>query len=199
LLFVPPVGNFFSFTDPARRREASFDYANVAGRYLERHGVDLGTRVTGTVLEEARPDGRAKVTVLLLTSRALTFATKDRNRGGETGTDPLLMGTRPAGVLRGARPALGTGFTRFVFINPRPGARLPDLVEIAVTRPSDFISYEAFLTARGPLRKAFGGTPGDAFGAMPGTRGRLQVTEEDCDVQSGDCLVEDVIIRRVHS
>jgi len=129
-LFVPPSPNFSGWSDPKEGRSLSMDYAGLQESVL---GGSLGTTISGSINERPLPDGRAEVTVQLHTKSALTWAIE----GFDFANDPLLFGARPADILNGASPALGNCSLYLKFINPAPGADLPDLLELAICRPQD--------------------------------------------------------------
>jgi hypothetical protein len=66
LTFVPPVANFIGWTDRARNRALSVDYAGLVDDFF---GGALGTTTAGTVTERPLADGRAEVTVVLHTRK----------------------------------------------------------------------------------------------------------------------------------
>jgi hypothetical protein len=132
VIFVPGIANFVGWGDSKSLGSdhlivASVDYAGLANRSIEARspGFTLGTTFSGTVVERALPDGRAAVTVVLLTENALTFAAED-----DFVTGKLLFGSRAVEVLAGAQPALGDSQFRIAFTNTAPGAPLPDLVQL---------------------------------------------------------------------
>ncbi len=131
--FLPPVPDFFGWgSDLADGtvRALAMDYLGVANQtIIDWGGPDLGTQVSGSVTEIPLADGRAKVTVTLHVNNALIWLTDvDFAAGGDFATDPLIMGARPAQVVAGATPALGSGNLKFVFNNTAPGAAIPDIM-----------------------------------------------------------------------
>src|SRR5687767_8006772 len=75
-IFVPPVADFIGWGSAAAKppvRFASVDYAELADTYLSGQGLSLGTRTAGQVTEQELADGRAKVSVVLHTTDALTW------------------------------------------------------------------------------------------------------------------------------
>jgi hypothetical protein len=186
-LFVPPVPNFLGSDTvqevPPQRgnvqpvRCASVDYAGLANATIEELSggtVSLGTTTSGTVTERPLADGRAEVSVRLHTRNALTWvASGGDNDTCDFATDPLLFGHRVPEVLAGEDAALGDSFLEVVFINPTPGAPLPDLIQLFFF-PLDgqeprSISFLA--SGSGTLRAAFDvpeGTPGQAQVAQRG-------------------------------
>jgi hypothetical protein len=131
--FLPPVPDFYGWGSELADgtvRALAMDYLGVANQtIIDLGGPDLGTQVSGSVTEIPLADGRANVTVILHVSNALIWLTDvDFAQGGDFATDPLIMGARPAEVVAGATPALGSGNLKFVFINTAPGAAIPDIM-----------------------------------------------------------------------
>jgi hypothetical protein len=160
VLFVPPVANFFAWAAPSNLA-AAVDYAGLADASL---GYVLGTTTSGTVTERPLDDGRAEVSVVLRTDSALSWAIAGTypNAFDYRGA-PLLFGARVPDVLAGATPALGQSQLTVVFVNPEPGAPLPDLLDLVGTRFADVRSIAFRASAAGALRAAFGvpdGAPG---------------------------------------
>ena len=179
LIFVPPVPNFIGWTVTGESIVASVDYAGLANNGPVNCGGEtlgapnmFGTTTDGTVLERALDDGRAEITVVLHTKNALSWAAD-----GDFGSGPLLFGHRLCDVLHGADAALGNSQMQVVFINPAPGAPLPDLMQLFVERFGDVVSLSFRSQADGTLRAA--------FGAVEGTHGRMQVTETGTLTRSG--------------
>jgi hypothetical protein len=76
-LFFDPLSNQLGSQDDANNRCAYVDYTAKANQYLKQQSggrVDLGTRVTGTVTEQALRNGTAEITVRLQVTDALVFA-----------------------------------------------------------------------------------------------------------------------------
>ncbi len=162
-LWVPPIRNFVGWTDPSPDRPyfLSMDYAGLADDWLTANGMPLGTTFSGSISERALPDGRAEVTVTLLTRNALAWA-GDMTTGGFADGE-LVFGYRAPDVLAGAPPALGDCLLQVTFINTAPGAPLPDLQELMFCRAQDLLRMTTSVTATGALRPQFGvpdGTPG---------------------------------------
>ena len=121
ILFEPPAPNYLAWTDPARNRIGSYDYAGLANQYIvDQGGASLGTTISGALTEVALPDGRATVTVDLMVKNALTWVSAGVDFGG-----PALFGYRPAEVLAGADAALCNGKFKLKFNNTAPGAAMP--------------------------------------------------------------------------
>jgi hypothetical protein len=165
ILFVPPVANFLGWSDPAKGRLMSVDYAGLADYYA--NGA-FGTETTGTVTERPLKDGRAEIHVLLRTENALMWVVDDGPPLTWNFNGPLLFGHRAPEVLAGGvEPALGTSFLQVRFINTAPGAPLPDLIQLfyAWEEGQEPLFLATNARAEGPLRELFGvpeGTPGRA-------------------------------------
>ena len=162
-LWVPPIRNFVGWSDPSPARPyfLSMDYAGLAEAWLNANGMSLGTTISGSISELALPDGRAQVSVVLLTQNALAWA-GDMTTGGFADGE-LVFGYRAPDVLAGAPPALGDCLLQVTFINSAPSAPLPDLQELMFCRFEDLLVMSASITAKGALRETFGvpdGTPG---------------------------------------
>lgn len=178
--FWPPFPDYFGFanqvlkspssTGPvAQCRFTGIDYAGLSARYLLSHiGLDVGTKVSGTVSERPLADGRAEVTVILHTTNAITFGQTCDNFGPG---NPSAFGAQQTDLL--ANPNLAPGLSKvdmlMVFDNTAPGAPLPDLVLINVCGlgclPPGFAFVEQDIRAvgTGPLHPSSGfpeGTPG---------------------------------------
>jgi hypothetical protein len=129
-LVVPPVPNFFGWSDPASSLGLSVDSAGLADSTC---GRVAGTTFAGTVKERALADGRAEVAVELYTMNAITWVVD----GFDFGNGPVIFGVRWSEdgngdcVLDGT-PALGSSLMKVKFINPQPGAPLPDLVQLVI-------------------------------------------------------------------
>ncbi len=172
-LFVPPVANFFGWTNNAvgqgqitPTRLASVDYAGLAESYVRAASGgtrSLGTQVSGTVSEQPQADGTALVTVTVHTRNALCWVV-DNTANTEGFRGPLLFGFRAPEVLAGAQPALGTSNMKVVFTNSAPGAPLPDLAFVS------FKSLSLWASASGPLRSL--------FGVPEGTQGQMIVIQQ---------------------
>lgn len=165
----PPVPDYLGWTAPRGNIFALVDYAGVANAWLKANGgPDLGTLITGTIIEEALTDGRAEVTVTMTTTGALSFA---------SAIDPwgtLWFGHLAPEVVGGATPAIGSSYLQLVFKNTAVGAPLPNIVEAMVLgiKPAGFeMKSLAFMSdAVGPLRVEAGMGP-------EGTGGRCTVAQ----------------------
>src|SRR5262249_50861772 len=122
------------------------------------------TLTGGTIVERPLPDGRAEVTVLLSTKKALTWVIDGCD---DFAKDTLLFGRRAQDVLAGQQPSLGDSFLQLVFYNTAPGAPLPDFEQLLfLPLPEQELRFVGFRAqADGQLRAAFGvpdGSPGRA-------------------------------------
>ncbi len=100
--------------------------------------------------------------MVLHTRNANTFGQSACN---DFNTDPLAFGHRPADVIAGADAALGNGTFHVKFINPAPGAPLPDLLQLAFEplEGQELTMLSIYFRAEGTLHPASGfaeGTPG---------------------------------------
>jgi len=144
-LFVPPAPNYIGWFDPITLYALSVDYAGLANAWIESESggaVSLGTTMSGSVNERSLPDGRAEGSVVLHTRDALTWAIQSPSVAEiDFAANPLLFGCRAHDVLDdGQEPALGECTLKVKFLNPAPGAPLPDLMELFIERFADFIS-----------------------------------------------------------
>ncbi len=177
LLFVPPDPNFVGWSTmivppklpivPSRPEIPLFagvDYAGLADAYA------LGDepQMSGMVTERILNDGRAEVTVMLHTKNANAWVI-DLDLSGDVldqiANKPTLFGHRPIDVVNGAPQALGDSLLHVRFINPAPGAPLPDLVQLVnFGVPGIELTFLAFnMSATGPLTEEYGvaeDTPG---------------------------------------
>ena len=145
MCFTPPAADQLGWaTGPGKTngnanltppRFALIDYTGLEAKYLLSKGIDLGTTVSGTVLERPLADGRALVTVDVQTTNALGWALGPDN---QLNTGPTLFGSRVLNIVNeGAKPALGDSHFHAVFTNTAPGAPLPDLVCMNASQPSN--------------------------------------------------------------
>jgi hypothetical protein len=170
LLFVPPDPNFLGWNTDVDKTPVLFalvDYAGLANAYQTAGQPTFA----GNVTERPLPDGRAEVTVSLQTSKANIWVI-ELDLAGDVlaqiaGAAPTLFGHRPVDVRAGAGQALADTLLEVRFINEAPGARLPDLIQLANfpdTLPLAKLEMLHFLAhGTGPLTAAFGvsdGTPG---------------------------------------
>jgi hypothetical protein len=167
--FIPPLPDFIAWTNNnPQTLFTSVDYAGLVASYLVANGgPSLGTSVSGTVSERPLPDGRAEVSVILHTDRALTWTIA--MPATDLATDPLLFGYRGTDLLANPtlRPALSSSDLQVVFDNTAPGAALPDIVNAFIlgnTAPGQQLVKLSFRShGKGPLHALSGspeGTPG---------------------------------------
>ena len=161
LLFVPPVGNFIGWSDPATNRCASVDYSGLANQWIEAASggaVSFGTSFVGSVRERPLADGTTEVLVQMLTRNALTWVIDGCE---DFASNPLLFGYRAPDVLASSPPAFCNSVFSIKFTNTAPGAPLPDLIQLAFFPElgQSFISLSIDCSASGMLAD---GTPGRA-------------------------------------
>ncbi len=98
--------------------------------------LSLNTRVTGQVRECTLADGRARITVALVTANALGFAQSIEeiitNEFDFAGTATIL-GAKAVDVVAGAAPAKGPVKFTTSFTIEEPGAPLPDFLDVVNT------------------------------------------------------------------
>jgi hypothetical protein len=183
-LIIPPVSNFIGSSDLTGQL-MSVDYAGLVNRCWPT--LNLPTSFDGTIIERPLKDGRAEVEVILHTSNALTWVTRDDWAAG-----PVLFGQRwnSGGTCRVqnssglSNPVLGDSFMHLVFTNPRPGYPLPDLIQLFFFPESGqgLTSTKVHAKAFGPLYNLPGildGTPGEAstqqIGLVTKTHGKAAI------------------------
>jgi hypothetical protein len=135
VLFVPPVANFFGTFAARDGRLGSVDYAGLADglQCPGGHVTDFDTTFSGAVTERRLRDGRAEVTVNLVTKNALAWAVDDPLATFDYANGPLAFGYRACDVPpAGQSHALANSFVQVVFINTAPGAPLPDMLQLFV-------------------------------------------------------------------
>lgn len=132
--FFAPIPDYAGWTNSGPVTFALVDYAGLANRYLvENGGRSLHTWVTGKVVECRLPDGRAEITVKLVTANALAFAQSfDALAANEFDflATPTVFGSKALDVLDGASPAVGPAFLETTFTISAPGEALPDLINV---------------------------------------------------------------------
>lgn len=132
-LLVPPVPNFLGSADPESQLGLSVDYAGLAN---ETCGGVARTKLAGRVKEKALAGGRAEVSVELRTTKAITWVV-DLSIPSDNpfGKNPVVFGVRwqedeEGNCVIDGKPALGKSKLKVKFINPEPGAPLPDLSQL---------------------------------------------------------------------
>ncbi|MDJ0806397.1 MAG: hypothetical protein QNJ78_06135 [Gammaproteobacteria bacterium] len=127
-LFVPPVPNFLTFTDPLEGLAMSIDYAGLADKKCE---AVSGSTFEGKVTETQLPDGRAAVSVTLWTENATTWVLDTLSFNSA-----VILGARWVDVggecTFDAVPTLGASALEATFIISEPGAPLPDLFAFVI-------------------------------------------------------------------
>ncbi|HEX5045166.1 MAG TPA: hypothetical protein VFV75_19885 [Candidatus Polarisedimenticolaceae bacterium] len=176
VLFVPPVPNFFGSFALKDGRLGSVDYAGLANGLLcpDGHVTDFGTAFAGTVTERRLKDGRAEVTVNLVTKRALAWAVDDPYATFDYANGPLSFGYRPCDTPPdGQSHALANSFLQLVFLNTAPGAPLPDMMQLfsAPLPGQEPLILSFHQSAEGALRS----TPYNTF--PEGAPGQLTVVQ----------------------
>ena len=179
--FFPPVNDYVGWFDAPFVNFGLVDYAGLANDYItDQTGQSLGTTSSGRILECELPDGRAKVSVVLNTKKALGFAQSIAeiiDCVDFADFDPsflcadTIFGATAQDVVAGAEPAVGPASLRTSFVISAPGEPLPDFVDVV----NDPATYK-------PVTLSFRST---TVGKRPdGTRARLivqQVAATDAD------------------
>lgn len=117
------------------------------------------------VLKGALPNGKAQITVNLLTTRALGFAQSVKDLDGNTFLEtPTNFGVKAQEVIAGKKPSIGPVIFSVTFSISTPGARLPDLLDVINDKPENKYA---------PIKMSFKST---TFGKCPsGIKARLEV------------------------
>ncbi|HET9952014.1 MAG TPA: hypothetical protein VFS09_09495 [Candidatus Eisenbacteria bacterium] len=171
--FIPPIPDFIGWGDNPFHQFASVDYTGLAAAWLRASGgPDVGTTVSGTVTERKLSDGRVMVTVVLRTTRAITWVWGGE---GDLATGPLQFGYRANEILADptVTPALSNSEMKAQFTNTGPGAPLPDLVAAFIlggALPGQELRSLMF-------RSSGTGAIHEIFGVPEGTPGQLIVTQ----------------------
>lgn len=139
--FFPDVKDYVGFSDavdPGTGLPTTFalvDYAGLADKYIKAEtGRSLGTKVNGLVTECRLANGKAKITVALFTTQALGFAQSIAALAGNNFVflnTPTIFGAKAQDVVNGAAAAVGPATLLASFSIPRPGAALPDFLDVA--------------------------------------------------------------------
>jgi hypothetical protein len=125
-----------------------------AGVFSRSNGLDLMPTFEGTITERPLADGTAEVTVDIRSHNALTWIREFYS------PYDVVFGENPQAVKTGATPTLGYVHLRWDFINPEPGAPIPDFHTPDV--PTKSVKMEA--SAFGPLKAAAGLGPDGTLG-----------------------------------
>lgn len=135
--FFPQVKDYVGWAGDNGVNFALIDYAGLANKYIKANGgPSLGTKVNGFIIECHLPDGRAKVTVTLLTTKALGFAQSIQNlidNNFDFLNTPTIFGSKAQDVTNEARPSLGPVVFSTTFTILAPGAPLPDFLDVVNT------------------------------------------------------------------
>jgi len=185
-LFFPPVKDMLAWTDLAFENFAVVDYAGFADEYIEfETGSSLGTKMNGTVLECVSDDGRAKISVILNTSKALGFAQSVQaliDSGFDFLNTPTIFGVKAQDVVNNGDvvPALGPASFHMTFFIEAPGADLPDIR----------IAFQENMPDVRPITLDFRST---TVGLLPdGTKARLRVQQ----VGATDATTRELVFSR---
>lgn len=154
-MFFPPVRDYVGWSDSQEEPTviALVDYAGLASDYLRKRHVKLDTRVNGFVIQTELASGRAQIVVSLFTANALGFAQSvaDLTDNGQHDPDylntPTIFGNKAQDVARGKEAAVGQSSFWVTFSIPKPGAPLPDLVDVLVNNPDAFRPSDANFVA----------------------------------------------------
>ena len=135
--FFPDVKDYVGWAGDNGINFALIDYAGLANKFIkQRTGRSLGTKVNGFILECKLPDGRAKVTVTLLTTKALGFAQSIQalvDNNFDFLNTPAIFGAKAQEVVNGIKPSVGAVFLSTTFSISKPGADLPDFLDVVNT------------------------------------------------------------------
>lgn len=188
-LFFPPVQDMLAWTDGPFINFGLVDYAGLANAYIEATtGTSLGTKVSGTVLECARDDGTALISVVLSTQKALGFAQSIQaliNNDFNFLNTPTIFGAKAQDVVDGADPALGPAHFRTTFVIEYPGGPLPDIR----------IAFQENIPDVRPITLDFRST---TVGTLPdGTRARLRIQQVGAADKGGNLIFTREIVEIV--
>jgi hypothetical protein len=161
--FLSAQGNtFVAWEDNPATEFAVVDYMGVlAAQLLAGGGADLGTQVSGSVLERPLADGRAELTVTLHATNALTYS-----RAVPSNIMSFGYTVSELEADHSLTPGLSTTNLKFVFTNTAPGDPIPSLINILFGTPlpgQQVLQIKIESAGFGPLRAASGfpdGTPG---------------------------------------
>ncbi|HEY0461791.1 MAG TPA: hypothetical protein VGC97_21850 [Pyrinomonadaceae bacterium] len=144
----------FGWATPDLATFARADYSGKIASCITSHGGPaFNPEFSGTVTERDLPDGTAEI--LVIHHFAGTYAVARDNTQGGIAT--LGYGAAELFGHPELQSGLANGMMQVKFINPYPGAPLPDAASI------NLLSISARIRGEGPLRAAFGvteGTPG---------------------------------------
>lgn len=187
--FFEPVKDMLAWTDGLFINFGLVDYAGLANTYIENTtGTSLGTKVSGRVLECARDDGTALISVVLSTQKALGFAQSIEDlfdNDLDFLNTPTIFGAKAQDVVDGAEPALGPAHLRTTFVIECPGAPLPDIR----------IAFQDNVPDVRPITLDFRST---TVGTLPdGTRARLRIQQVGATDEDGNLIFTREIVEIV--
>ena len=171
--FFPPLPDNTGWTDGNFEIFALIDYRGAGADFVN------GTGTGGRLLECWLSDGRARVSLLLNTHRALGFAQNIAdliaNNFDFDGT-PTIFGTKPSEVVAGAKPSVGWAKFRLVLTLDQPGDPLPDFAALFSGDISDYT----------PMRLHF---RSKIIGRLPdGTRARMLIDQQGTAAEGHSAL-----------
>jgi len=179
-LFFPPVQDMLGWTDGPLINFGLVDYAGLANAYIEQTtGTSLGTEVSGTVIECARDNGTAMISVAFGTANALGFAQSIAELAANNFdflNTPTIFGAKAQDVVAGADPSLGLAQFRTTFVIGHPGDPLPDIR----------IAFQDNIPDVRPITLDFRST---TVGTLPdGTRARLRIQQVGATDEDGNLI-----------
>jgi hypothetical protein len=187
--FFPPVSDYIGWGSIRNARSpvvyfTLIDYAGLANKWLIAQGKpDLGTEITGNVVEKALKDGSAEVSVTLKTRNALAWAAPFT----ETFDAPAIFGATAADVDAGATPALADVEFRITFSNTEPGAPLPDLIEVFYSGDYQISNYAFQAHAKGEYCNGETGSMTVSQTGAPPRRSNVQASIINFGRKAPDC------------
>jgi len=189
--FFPPVQDMLAWTDGQFINFGVVDYAGLANAYIEANtGTSLGTSVNGTVMECTRDDGKAMISVVLITKKALGFAQSIEDivlNDFNFLTTPTIFGAKAQDVVAGADPALGPAVLRTTFVIENPGDPLPDIR----------IAFQENVPDVRPITLDFRAT---TTGTLPdGKRARLRIQQVGATGEDGNLIFTSEIVDIVNN
>jgi hypothetical protein len=95
----------------------------------------------GNITQCALRDGRARVTVVLVTTKALGFAQSIEaiiNNGFDFLNTPTIFGAKAQDVVNGAKAAVGPVTLVTSFTISSPDAALPDFLDVVNNSPTEY-------------------------------------------------------------
>ncbi len=179
-IFFPPVRDMLGWANGPSINFGLVDYAGLANEYIkDATGHSLGTKVRGLVVECELADGKAQITVALVTTRALGFAQSVADlveNDFDFLNTPTIFGAKAQDVVAGADPALGLAHLRTTFVIGHPGDPLPDIR----------IAFQANMPDVRPITLDFRSI---TVGTLPnGKRARLRIEQVGATGEGGDLM-----------